>query len=98
MATTLRPLAELGALPDDALVFGPEVAALLAISVTTFHLRRKHRELPIHEVSPRLDRRPRYRLGDVRAWVRGASAWSTRHRPPAGRGPRAPASPVRQIA
>lgn len=62
---------DLSTLSDDALIFGPEVAALLAISVSTFHERRRWREFPIREVTPRLDRRPRFRLGDVRAFVRG---------------------------
>lgn len=61
----------LDTLSDDALVFGPEVAALLGISLGTFHERRKEHTFPIREVTPRLDRRPRFRLGDVRAWVRG---------------------------
>jgi hypothetical protein len=65
------PVRDLDALPDDALVFGPEVARLLAISLATFHERRRYREFPIAEVLPRLDRRPRFRLGDVRAYVRG---------------------------
>ena len=68
------PLRDLDALSDDALVFGPEVARLLAISLATFHERRKSREFPIAEVTPRLDRRPRFRLGDVRAYVRGEYA------------------------
>jgi hypothetical protein len=62
---------DLSTLSDDALIFGPEVAALLAISLATFHERRKWRMFPIAEVTPRLDRRPRWRLGDVRAYVRG---------------------------
>ena len=65
---------DLSALPDDALIFGPEVAALLAISVTTYHERRRWRDFPIREVTPRLDRRPRFRVGDVRAYVRGEAA------------------------
>lgn len=68
---------DLGALSDDALIFGPEVAELLAMSLATFHLRRRYREFPISEVSPRLDRRPRWRLGDVRAYVRGRGARTT---------------------
>lgn len=70
-ALTPRDLSDLS---DDALIFGPEVAALLAISVSTFHERRRWREFPIREVTPRLDRRPRFRLGDVRAYVRGEAA------------------------
>jgi hypothetical protein len=62
---------DLDALSDDALIFGPEVADLLAISLATFHVRRRWRMFPIREVMPRLDRRPRWRLGDVRAYVRG---------------------------
>ena len=71
MSTTLRDLAALNALPDDALVFGPEVALLLICSRRTFYQRRESRTFPIHEVFPRLDRRPRFRLGDVRAYMRG---------------------------
>jgi hypothetical protein len=67
---------DLDALSDDALVFGPEVARLLAISLGTFHARRRWNEFPIREVCPRLDRRPRWRLGDVRAYVRGQRAQS----------------------
>lgn len=61
----------LDTLSDDALVFGPEVSQLLGISLATFHERRKTHEFPIREVTPRLDRRPRFRLGDLRAYVRG---------------------------
>jgi predicted DNA-binding transcriptional regulator AlpA len=67
---------DLDALSDDALIFGPEVAELLAISLATFHERRRWRDFPISEVTPRLDRRPRWRLGDVRAYVRGKHAQS----------------------
>jgi hypothetical protein len=62
---------DLDALSDDALVFGPDVAQLFGISLATFHERRKTHEFPIREVTPRLDRRPRFRLGDLRAYVRG---------------------------
>ncbi len=66
-----RPPRDLDSLPDDALVFGPEVARLLSISLVTFHARRRSHTFPIREVWPRLDRRPRFRLGDVRAYARG---------------------------
>jgi hypothetical protein len=75
----MKAFRALDALSDDALIFGPEVAALLAVSLATFHERRRWRDFPIREVTPRLDRRPRWRLGDVRAYVRGE------HKPAWGR-------------
>lgn len=67
----IRDLTALDVLPDDAPIFGPEVALLCRCSRRTFYERRASRTFPVREVFPRIDRRPRFRVGDVRAYVRG---------------------------
>ncbi len=50
-------------LPDDAIATTEQVAKYLGVSIAT--VRRS--SLPVLRVGPRC---PRYRVGDVRAWVR----------------------------
>jgi predicted DNA-binding transcriptional regulator AlpA len=54
-----------------AVLFGPEVARLLGISLATFHQRRKSGTFPIPETTPRLDRKPRFYREHVYAYLRG---------------------------
>lgn len=52
-------------------LFGPQVAKLLGISLATFHALRKSGTFPVCEIVPRLDRRPRFSRDRVLAYIRG---------------------------
>ena len=52
-------------------LYGPEVARLLGVSLATFHQRRRSGTWPLPELLPRLDRRPRFARATVEAYLRG---------------------------
>lgn len=58
-------------LTERQVLFGPEVATALGISLATFHARRKSGTFPVEEIHPRLDRRPRFYKAHILAYLRG---------------------------
>lgn len=58
-------LAAIARLDDDVLIGAEEVAMLLGLSVTTVQQRKVNGLRPMESL-----RKLRWRLGDVRAWIR----------------------------